>query len=120
VFEKIFFLEKSPVQPLLLAIVLAHLERHMVAGDLVCFDGVHGVEAVLTGWMIQDESVRVEVGDNGDQGDAPKIRAGATPSFEYCFCRDCDFGGFCVVEIYLILVIDCCVARVGKFAGAEE
>ncbi len=25
----------------LLAIVLAHLERHMVAEDLVCFDGVH-------------------------------------------------------------------------------
>ncbi len=83
----------------LLAIVLAHLERHMVAGDLVCFDGVHGVEAVLTGWMIQDESVRVEFGDNGDQGDAPKIRVGATSSFEYCFRRDCDFGGFCVVEI---------------------
>ena len=108
------------VVEVLLAIVLAHLERHMVAGDLVCFNGVHGVEAVLTGWMIQDESVRVEVGDNGDQGDAPKIRAGATPSFEYCFRQDCDFGGFCVVEIYLILVIDCCVARVGKFAGAEE
>ncbi len=70
--------------------------------------------------MIQDESVRVEVGDNGDQGDASKICAGATPSFEYCFCRDCDFGGFCVVEIYLIPIIDCCVARVGKFAGAEE
>ncbi len=78
----------------LLAIVHAHLECHMVAGDLVCFDGVHGVEAVLNGWMIQDESVRVEVGDNGDQGDAPKICAGATPSFEYCFPQDCDFGGF--------------------------
>ncbi len=37
------------VVEVLLAIVLAHLERHMVAGDLVCFDGVHGVEAVLTG-----------------------------------------------------------------------
>jgi hypothetical protein len=81
----------------LMAIVLAHLEHYMVAGDLVCFDGVHGVEAVLTGWMIQDESVHVEVGDNGDQGDAPKICAGATPSFDHRFRRDCDFGGFCVV-----------------------
>ena len=70
--------------------------------------------------MIKDESICVEVGDNGDQGDAPKIRAGATPSFEHRFCQDCDFGGIRVVEIYLILVVDCCVARVGTFAGAEE
>jgi hypothetical protein len=69
--------------------------------------------------MIQVEGVRVEVGDNGEQGGAPKIRAGATPSFEHHFCQDCDFGGFCVIEIYLILVVDGCVARVGKFAGAE-
>ena len=64
------------VVEVLLAVILAHLECYMFAGDLVCFDGVHGVEAVLSGWMIQDESVRVEVGDNGDQGDAPKICAG--------------------------------------------
>ncbi len=108
------------VVEVLLAIVLAHLERHMVAGDLVCFDSVHGVETVLTRWMIQDESVRVEVGDNGDQGDTPKICAGAMPSFEHRFCQDCDFGGFRVIKIYLILVVDGCVARVGKFAGAEE
>jgi hypothetical protein len=55
-----------------------------------------------------------------DQGDAPKIRAGATPSFEHRFCLDGDFGGFCVVEIYLILVVDGCVACGSKFAGAEE
>jgi hypothetical protein len=30
------------------------------------------------------------------------------------------FGGFCVVEIYLILVEDGCVAHGGKFACAEE
>ena len=70
--------------------------------------------------MIQDEGVRVEVGDKEEQGDAPKIRAGATLSFEHCFHQDCDFGSFHVVEIYLILVVDGCVARVAKFAGAEE
>ena len=70
--------------------------------------------------MIQNESVRVEVGDNGDQGDASKLRAGATPSFEYRICRDCDFGGFRAEEIDLILVLDGCVAHIGKFAGAEE
>jgi len=59
------------VVEVLLAVILAHLECYMVMGDLVCFDGVHGVEAVLSRWMIQDENVRVEVGDNGDQGDTP-------------------------------------------------
>ena len=36
----------------LLAVILAHLECYMFAGDLVCFNEVHGVEAVLSGWMI--------------------------------------------------------------------
>jgi hypothetical protein len=35
-----------------LAMILAHLVCHMFAGDLVHFDGVHGVEAVLSRWMI--------------------------------------------------------------------
>jgi hypothetical protein len=70
--------------------------------------------------MIQDESVCVEVCDNGEQGDSPKMRAGATSSFEHRVRQDCDFGGFCVIEIYLILVVDGCVARVGEFAGVEE
>jgi hypothetical protein len=47
------------VVEVLLAMILAHLQRHVFAGKLVGFDGVHGVEAVLTGWMIQDEGVRV-------------------------------------------------------------
>jgi len=108
------------VMEVLLAVILAHLECYMVMGDLVYFDGVHGVEAVLSRWMIQDESVRVEVGDNGDQGEAPKIHAGAMPSFEHHFRQNGDFGGFCVVEINLILVVGGCVACGGKFAGAEE
>ena len=32
----------------LLAMILAHLQRHMLAGKLVGFDGVHVLEAVLT------------------------------------------------------------------------
>ncbi len=92
----------------------------MFAGKLVSFDGVHGVEAVLTGWMIQDEGVCVEVGDEGDQGDTPKVHAEALPSFENRIRQDRDFGGACVVEIYLVLVVDGRVAHFGKFAGAEE
>jgi hypothetical protein len=56
----------------------------------------------------------------GDQGDVPKVHAGASPSFENRIRRDSDFGGACVIEIYLVLVVDGCVARFGKFAGAEE
>ncbi len=56
----------------LLAMILAHLHHHVFAGELVGFDIVLGVEAVLTRWMIQDEGVHVEVGDEGDQGDLPK------------------------------------------------
>ncbi len=66
----------------LLAIIFAHLQCHVLACDLVGFNGVHGVEAVLTIWMIQDEGVCVEVGDDGDQGDASKVHAGASPSLE--------------------------------------
>ncbi len=104
----------------LLAMILAHLQCHMFAGKLVGFDGVHGVEAVLTGWMIQNEGVCVEVGDEGDQEDVPKVHAGGLPSFENCVRQDRDFGGACVVEIYLVLVVDGRVARFGKFDGAEE
>ncbi len=108
------------VVDVLLAMILAHLQCHMFAGKLVGFNGVHGVEAVLTGWMIQDEGVCVEVGDEGDQGDAPKVHAGALPSFENCIHQNPDVGGKCVVEIYLVLVVDGRVAHFGKFAGEED
>ncbi len=112
--EFVYFVE------VLLVMVLAHLQCHVFAGKLVGFNGVHGVEAVLTKWMIQDEGVCVEVGDERDQGDAPKVHAGASPSFENRIRQDRDFGGACVVEIYLVLVVDGRVACFGKFAGAEE
>jgi hypothetical protein len=69
---------------------------------------------------IQDKGVHVEVGDEGDQGDMPKVHAGALPSFENRICQDRDFGGAPIVEIYLVLVVDGSVARLRKFAGAEE
>ncbi len=108
------------VVEVLLAMILAHLQRHVFVGKLVGFDGVHGVEAVLTGWMIQDEGVGDEDGDEGDQGDAQKVHAGASPSFENRICQDSEFGGVRILEIYLVLVIDGRVARFSKFSGAEE
>ncbi len=56
--------------------------------------------------MIQDEGVRVEVGDEGDQRDVPKVHAGALPSLENRIRQDRDFGGACVVEIHFVLVVD--------------
>ncbi len=50
----------------------------------------------------------------------PKVHARASPFFESFVRQDRDFGGARIVEIYLVLVIDCHVARFGKFAGAEE
>jgi hypothetical protein len=108
------------VVEVLLAMILSHLQHHMFAGKLNGFDCLHGVEAVLTGWMIQDEGAHVEVGDEGDQGDTPKVHAGASPSFENHIRRDRNFGGACVVEIYLALVVDGPVAFFSKFVGAEE
>ena len=35
-----------------LMIALSHLQGHILSSELVGFDSVHGVEAVLTGWMI--------------------------------------------------------------------
>ncbi len=40
------------VVEVLLAVILGHLVCYMFAGDVVHFDGVHGVEAVLSRWMI--------------------------------------------------------------------
>ena len=41
---------------------------------------------------------------NGDQGDTPNIRAGATPSFEYSFRQDCDFVSYQVMGIWIYIV----------------
>ena len=104
----------------LLVMILAHLQRHVLASELVGFNGVHGVEAVVTIWMIQDEGVCGEVGDDGDQWDAPKVHVGALPSLEDRVRRDHDFGGARIVEIYFILVVDGRVAPSSKFTSAEE
>jgi hypothetical protein len=83
-----------------LAMILAHLQHHVLVGKLVGFNGVlHEVEAVVIIWMIQeDEGVCVEIGDDaGDKGNAPKVHAGASPSLEDRVRRDRDFGSRCVV-----------------------
>ena len=98
----------------------AHVNCHMFLSKLVGFDRVHGVEAVVTVWVVQDEGVGVDIGDKGDQGDVLEIHMGALSTFEDCVRQDHDCGGTRVVEVDFVLVVDGCVACRRKFAGAEE
>ena len=49
-----------------LVVILAHLQSNVIASKLIGFNSVHVVERVLSGWMIKDKGVRVEVGNKGD------------------------------------------------------
>ena len=48
-------------------------------------------------WVVQDEGVGVDIGDERDQGGAPEIHTGASPTFEDRICRDHDCGGTHVI-----------------------
>ncbi len=43
----------------------------VIVRDCCRLDLIHGFDAVMSMWMIQQESVRVFVGDNLGDGDAP-------------------------------------------------
>ena len=92
----------------------------MFPSKLVGFNRVHGIEAVVTVLVVQDEGVSVDIGDKRDQGDAPEIQTGALPTFEDRVCQGHDRGGTHVVEVDFILVVDGCVAHRSKFSGVEE
>ena len=49
-----------------LAVILVHLQSNLIVSELIGFNSVHVVERVLSGWMIKDKGVRVEVGNKGD------------------------------------------------------
>jgi hypothetical protein len=92
----------------------------VIVRDCHCLNLIHGVDAVMSMWMIQQESVRVFVGDNLGDGDAPQFCMWALPPFENCRFRDHDFGGASIVEIYFLGIVDHCVASFNKFVGAEQ
>jgi hypothetical protein len=55
-------------------VFLAGMATHtsdVVARDFHRLNLIHGVDAVMSVWMIQQESVHVFVGDNLGDGDAP-------------------------------------------------
>ena len=104
----------------LLLVFFAHVDCQILSSKLVGFDRVHGIEVVVTVWVVQDEGVGVDIGDKGDQGGMPEIHMGALLTFEDRICQYCDCGGMCVVEVDFVLVVDGCVTCRCKFAGAEE
>ncbi len=54
-----------------LAGMVTHNVLDVIVCDCRCLYLIHGIDAVMSAWMIQQESVRVFVGDNLGDGDAP-------------------------------------------------
>ncbi len=54
-----------------LAGIVTHTVWDVITRDCRRLALIHGVDAVMSVWMIQQESVRVFVGDNLGDGDAP-------------------------------------------------
>ncbi len=55
-------------------VFLAGMATHtsdVIARDCRRLDLIHGVDAVMSVWMIQQESLHVFIGDNLSDGDAP-------------------------------------------------
>jgi hypothetical protein len=71
-------------------------------------------------WMIKEEGVRVFIADVVHEGDTLQFGLWALPPFEDCICRYCDFSGHGIVEVDLLVIIDCCVAGFGHFDSIEE
>ncbi len=55
-----------------------------------------------------------------NKGGAPQFGPWASPPFEDCVSRDRDFGGHGIVEVDLLVIIDCHVTSIDHFDGAEE
>ncbi len=84
------------------------------------FHLVEQVETVMLVWMIEEEGVRVFVVDVVNEGDMPQFGPWASPPFEDCVCQYCNFGGCGIVEVNLLVIIDCCVASFDHFDSTEE
>ncbi len=103
-----------------LAGMVTHTVLDVITRDCHCLDLIHGVDAVMSVWMIQQESVCVFFGDNLGDGDAPQFCTWVSPPFENRRFRDHNFDGACILEIYFLSIVDFCVASFNKFVGAEK
>jgi hypothetical protein len=70
--------------------------------------------------MIKEEGVRVFIVDVVNKGDTPQLGPWTSPPFKDCVCRYCDFGGRGIVEVDLLVIIDCCVASFNHLDSTEE
>ncbi len=70
--------------------------------------------------MIKEEDVRVFIANIVNKGDTPQLGPWASPPFEDCIFQYCDFGGCCIVEVDLLVSIDCCVAGFNHLDSTEE
>ncbi len=67
---------------------------------------------VMLVWMIKEEGVHVFILDIVHKEDTPQFCPWALPPFEDCVCQYCDFGGRGIVEVDLLVIIDCHVAGI--------
>jgi hypothetical protein len=70
--------------------------------------------------MIKEEGVCVFIPDGVHQCDTPQFDPWASPPFENGFRQHCDLGGRGILEIDLLVIIDCRVASFDHFDSAEE
>ncbi len=70
--------------------------------------------------LIKEECVCVFIANVVYEGDTPQFGPWASPSFEDCICQYCDFGGCGIVEVDLLVIIDCHVAGFEHFDSTEE
>ncbi len=61
-------------------------------------------------WMVKEEGIHVFIADVVNKGNTPQFGPWASPPFEDCICQYCDFGCRGIVEVDLLVIIDCCVA----------
>ncbi len=84
------------------------------------FHLVEQVETVMLVRMIKEEGVRVFIADVVYKGDTPQFGPWALPPFEDCVCQYFDFGGRSIVEVDLLVIIDCGVAGFNHLDSTEE
>ncbi len=70
--------------------------------------------------MIKKEGVRVLITDVVNEGDMPQFGPWALPLFEDCICQNRDFGGCGIVEVDILVIIDCHVAGFDHFDSTKE
>jgi hypothetical protein len=70
--------------------------------------------------MIKEEGVRIFIVDVVNEGDMPQFGPWALPPFEDFVCQNHDFGGRSIVEVDLLVIIDCYVASFNHFDSTEE